>query len=145
MKLGDKGAALIKSYETLQLSAYLPTPDDVPTIGWGHTRGVAMGDTCTLEQAEKWFAEDIAWAEDCVQRAVTAQLTQDEFDALVSLCFNIGCKAFSGSTLVKRLNDGDYDGAADQFGRWNKQAGKTLAGLTRRRNEERNLFESIVA
>jgi lysozyme len=100
-----------------------------------------MGDTCTQAEADAWFLEDIAWVEDCVNRAVTAQMTQQEFDALCSLCFNIGCRAFSGSTLVKMLNAGDYDGASAQFLRWDKQAGKTLAGLTRRRESERELFE----
>ena len=143
MKLGPAGIALIKSFEGLRLAAYLPTPEDVPTIGYGHTRAVAMGDTCTQEQADAWFLEDVAWAEDCVTRAVTAELQQNEFDSAVSLCFNIGCKAFSGSTLVKVLNEGDYDGAAAQFLRWNKQAGKTLAGLTRRREAEKELFEEV--
>ena len=140
MKLGPQGISLIKSFEGLRLEAYLPTPDDVPTIGYGHTRAVAMGDTCTPEQAEAWLLEDVAWAEDCVGRAITAQLTQPEFDACVSLCFNIGCKAFSGSTLAKLLNAGDYDEASKQFVRWNKQAGKELAGLTRRRAAEAELF-----
>ena len=144
MKLGTKGEALIKSRETLRLEAYMPTPEDKPTIGWGHTRGVAMGDTCTPEQAEAWFREDVAWAEDCVNRAVTAQVNQNEFDALVSLCFNIGCPRFSGSTLVKLLNSGDYDGARDQFQHWNLQNGKVLAGLTKRREEEAQLFEEVV-
>lgn len=142
MKLGDKGAALIKSFETLRFGAYLPTPHDVPTIGWGHTRGVALGDTCTEEQAEAWFQEDVAWAEDCVNRAVKVPLTQGEFDSCVSLCFNIGCKAFSGSTLARELNTGDYDAASAQFLVWNKQAGKELAGLTKRRTEEQQLFDS---
>ena len=142
MKLGPQGAALIKGYETLQLEAYLPTKDDVPTIGYGHTKLVMLGNTCTPEQADAWFLEDVAWAEECVNRAVTANLLQQEFDALVSLCFNIGCRAFSGSTLVKLLNAGDYDAASAQFLVWNKQAGKELAGLTRRRHEERQLFET---
>ena len=141
MKLGPQGAALIQRFEGCRLEAYLPTAHDVPTIGYGHTRGVAMGDTCTEAEAEAWFLEDVAWAEDCVSRAVTATLRQPEFDALVSLCFNIGCSAFKGSTLVRLLNEGDYDGAAAQFGRWNKQAGQELAGLTRRRAEEAELFE----
>jgi lysozyme len=141
VKLGEKGAELIKAYEELRLEAYLPTPDDVPTIGWGHTRGVAMGDTCTREQAQIWFMEDIAWAVDCVNRAVKVPMTQPEFDALCSLCFNIGCPAFSGSTLVKLLNESDYDGASEQFRRWNKQNGKVLAGLTNRRAAEAALFE----
>ena len=145
MKLGPQGTALIKSFESCRLEAYLPTPHDVPTLGWGHTRGVAMGDTCTQAEADAWFLEDVAWAEDCVNRAITAQLSQQEYDACVSLCFNIGCRAFSGSTLVKLLNAGDYDGAAAQFVRWNKQAGKELAGLTRRRLAEASLFEEATA
>ncbi len=141
MKIGPKGIALIQSYEKCVLHAYMPTPDDVPTIGWGHTRAVAMGDTCTQEQADAWFLEDIAWVEDCVNRAVTVPLQQPEFDALCSLCFNIGCRAFSSSTLVKRLNESDYDSASEQFLVWNKQRGKELAGLSARRRAEQALFE----
>jgi len=61
MKIGAKGIELIQSYEKCRLEAYMPTPDDVPTIGWGHIRGVSLGDTCTQEQADAWFLEDIAW------------------------------------------------------------------------------------
>ena len=142
MKLGPQGTALIQSYEKCVLSAYMPTPHDVPTIGYGHTRGVAMGDTCTQEQADAWFLEDVAWAEDCVRRAVTSILSQTEFDALVSLCFNIGCKAFSGSTLVKDLNALDFDSASEQFLVWDKQHGQVLAGLLNRRKAEQELFNS---
>lgn len=141
MKLGPQGTALIQSYEQCRLAAYLPTAHDVPTIGYGHTRGVAMGDTCTQEQADAWFLEDVAWAEDCVNRSVGALLSQQEFDACVSLCFNIGCRAFSGSTLVKLLNADDFEGAAKQFPVWNKQNHVELAGLTRRRTAEAELFE----
>ena len=123
----------------------MPTPEDVPTIGWGHTRGVAMGDTCTQAEADAWFLEDIAWVEDCVNRAVTAQLQQNEFDSACSLCFNIGCRAFSGSTFVKKLNLGDYDGASEAMLLWNKQHGKELAGLTARRHAEQRLFEETTA
>ena len=143
MKIGSKGIALIQSYEKCELRAYKPTPDDVPTIGWGHTRNVAMGDTCNSEQADAWFSEDIAWVEDCVNRAVTSVLTQNEFDALCSLCFNIGCRAFSGSTLVKLLSADDFDGASEQFKVWNKQDHKELAGLTARRKAEQELFEEV--
>ena len=145
MKIGDKGVRLIQAFETCELVAYRPTADDVPTIGWGHTRGVAMGDTCSQDKADRWFLEDIAWVEECVNRAVTVGLMQNEFDALCSLCFNIGCNAFSGSTLVKMLNQSDYDGASAQFGVWNKQNHKVLAGLTRRREAERQLFEENAA
>ena len=144
MNIGPQGIALIKSYEQCRLQAYMPTADDVPTIGWGHTRGVAMGDTCTQAEADAWFLEDIAWVEDCVNRAVTSQLEQPEFDALCSLCFNIGCRAFSGSTLVKRLNSADYE-IANEFAKWNKQSGKELAGLTKRRAAEAALFEETTA
>ena len=123
----------------------MPTPNDVPTIGWGHTRAVAMGDTCTQAQADAWFLEDLAWVESCVNRAITAAIQQQEFDALCSLCFNIGCAAFSKSTLVKELNLANYDGAANHFKDWNKQHGVELAGLTARRAKEAELFESTPA
>jgi lysozyme len=141
VKIGEKGIKLIQAFELCKLEAYLPTPNDVPTIGWGHCRGVAMGDACSQGQADAWFLQDIAWVEDCVNRATTVGLTQNEFDALCSLCFNIGCPNFSGSTLVKLLNLSDYDGASLEFGKWNHQHGKVLAGLTRRREAERQLFE----
>ncbi len=140
MKIGPDGIELIQSYEKCRQEAYKPTPDDVWTIGWGHTRGVAEGDTCTEEQADAWFLEDIAWVEDCVNRAVTVDILQNEFDALCSLCFNIGCRAFSGSTLVKRLNSADYE-VGNEFLKWNHQGGNVLAGLTRRREAEAQLFE----
>ena len=143
MKIGPQGTALIQSYEKCQLEAYMPTANDVPTIGFGHTRAVAMGDTCTQEQADAWFLEDVAWVEDCVNRAVRKLLSQNEFDACCSLCFNIGCRAFSGSTLVKLLNEEDFDTAALEFLKWDKQAGQILAGLLNRRKAEQALFEEI--
>lgn len=143
MKLSPAGVALIQSFEKCRLHAYLPTPNDVPTIGWGSTEDVRMGDVWTQEQADERFMRDIEWAEDCVNKAVTAQLRQNEFDACVSLCFNIGCAAFGKSTLARMLNAGDYDGAAAQFARWDKQKGQVLAGLTRRRAAEAALFEEV--
>ena len=140
MKLGEQGKSLIQSFEKCEFTAYKPTPSDVWTLGYGHTRAVAEGDTCTQEQADAWFLEDVAWAEDCVNRAVTQLINQQEFDALVSLCFNIGCRAFSGSTLVRNLNALDFDSASDQFLVWDKQAGKVLAGLLNRRKAEQELF-----
>lgn len=145
MNIGPAGIALIKSYEKCVLHAYMPTPHDVPTIGWGHTAGVAMGDTCTQEEADAWLLADLAWVEECVNKHVTAQVLQQEFDALCSLCFNIGCKQFSGSTLVKLLNSNNFDAASKEFGRWNKQHGEVLAGLTNRRAKEAQLFESANA
>lgn len=143
MNISERGLNLIKEFETCKLDAYMPTPDDVPTIGWGHTGpDVVMGLRWTQEQADAALAHGIKRFEKGVLDAVTAELTQHEFDACVSLAFNIGTGAFKGSTLVKKLNAGDYDGASAEFGRWNKQAGKVLAGLTRRREAERELFEA---
>ena len=142
VNLGEAGKALIQSYEKCAFVAYKPTPNDVWTLGFGHTRAVAEGDTCTQEQADAWFVQDVAWAEECVNRAVTAQVSQEEFDALVSLCFNIGCPAFSGSTLVKELNAANYDAASQQFLVWDKQHGQVLAGLSARRRAEQELFNA---
>ena len=143
MNISDAGLSLIKEFESLRLVAYLPTPDDVPTIGYGSTKGVKLGMEITPERAEELLREDVADAEDCVNRRTKGiNITQGQYDALVSLCFNIGCGAFSGSTLLRCLLDGDDDGAANQFARWNKQGKKVLAGLTRRRAAEEALFRS---
>ena len=141
MNIGPQGIALIKSFETCRLSAYLPTPADVPTLGWGHTRAVALGDTCTQEQADAWFLEDLEWVQDCLDANIHVPITQHETDALASLCFNIGCEEFKKSTLVRLINESNFDDAGAQFLRWNKQHGKELAGLTRRRQAEKDLFE----
>lgn len=142
MNIGPAGIALIKSYEKCRLEAYLPTPDDKWTIGWGHT-GPHIGPDIvwTQEEADAVFLRDIEWVQDCLDANVHVPITQHETDALASLIFNIGCTAFKGSTLLKMLNASNFDGAAEQFGRWNKQAGKELAGLTKRREAERQLFE----
>lgn len=142
MNISQDGLELIKSFESLCLMAYMPTPNDVPTIGYGSTRGVTMGDTCTESEALQMLKEDCSEAEGCVSMAVDVELSQAQFDALVSLVFNIGCGAFRGSTLLKLLNAGDYKNSAHQFNRWTKQNGKDLNGLIARRAAERALFES---
>lgn len=121
--IADPGLDIIKESELMRLVAYLPTPNDVPTIGWGHTAGVKLGDKCTVQQAAQWLREDCAWAEREVNRLVTVPLNQNQFDALVSLVFNIGSGNFASSTLLRKLNAGDYAGAANEFPRWNKQKG----------------------
>lgn len=141
MNISENGLDLIRKFEGFRLTAY----DDsvaVHTIGYGHTLGVCAGDTCTLEQAEKWLKEDAHHAENCIQHSVSVELTQNEFDALVSFVFNLGCGAFIGSTLLRLINDGRIDEAAAQFQRWNKAGGQVLAGLTRRRQAEAELFGS---
>lgn len=145
MTLGKRGEALIKEYETLKLVAYLPTPNDVPTIGWGHTRGVKMGDTCTRDQADRWLLEDVGLSElviDTVARKASKRgLTQAMYDALVSLMFNVGASAVSASsTIGKALLAGDYFAAWAGFALWRKQGRKDLLGLARRRAKEMALF-----
>jgi lysozyme len=138
------GLELIKSFEAFQPTGYLPTPDDRPTAGWGHCGDeVELGVRYPAEQCEAWLRSDLASAEDTVERTVTAQLGDNQFAACVSLAFNIGAQAFAGSTLARMLNALDFAGAADQFLRWNRQAGEVLAGLTRRREAERALFLEV--
>lgn len=145
MNISERGLDLIKSFEKCRLVAFKPTPNDVYTIGWGHTGpDVEQHTVLTQQQADDALIRDVTFAERCVTGCVTAELSQFEFDACVSLCYNIGCHAFRNSTLVKLLNASDYDGAAEQFARWNRQAGVELAGLTTRREAERLLFEATV-
>lgn len=146
MKTGEAGIALIKSYEKLRLKAYAATADEkargIWTIGWGHIADVREGDTCTEAEAEAFLREDLADAEKAVNDSVTVPLNQNQFDALVSFTFNVGTGAFRSSTMLRKLNDGNYDGAAMEFARWNKQSGQVLNGLTKRRAEERDLFST---
>ena len=141
MNIGPAGIALIQSYEKCLLRAYKPTPDDVWTCGWGSTFGVSEDTVWTQEEADAAFLRDIAWVQSCLDANIHVPITQHETDALASLCYNIGCTAFKGSTLVRLVNEREFEKAAEQFLRWDKQAGKVLAGLTRRRQEERDLFE----
>ena len=134
--------SLIKKHEGLRLEAYLPTPNDVWTIGYGHTHTAKQGQKITEAQAEALLRKDITWAEEAVNKSVVVPLTQNQFDALVSFVFNVGAGAFGSSTLLRLLNSKDYEGAANQFLRWNKQKGVVLKGLTKRREEERKLFLS---
>lgn len=144
MKTGAKGRELIKSFESLKLKAYPdPATGGKPwTIGWGHTKGVKPGDQITQAQAEAFLAEDLAVFESAVNSAIKRPMTQSQFDAMVSLAFNIGGANFASSTLVKKFNAGDVQGAADQFPRWKNADGKEMKGLVRRRAAERELFLS---
>jgi lysozyme len=137
-------ARIIRESEGLRLKAYPdPASGGVPwTIGYGHTRNVRPGQTCTIEQAEAWLAEDMADAYRVIDSAVTVPLTEKQRDALCSFVFNLGGRALQKSTLLKLLNAGDYTGSAAQFPRWNKAAGKPMRGLTIRRGKERALFLS---
>ena len=146
MKIGNKGISLIKEFEGLRLRAY----DDgvgVWTIGIGTIRypngkRVQKGDVITEAQAEEYLKHDLNNFEKVINDVVKVPLTQNQYDAIVSLTYNIGAAAFSRSTLLKRLNNKDYKGAADQFLVWNKAGGKVMRGLIRRREAERALFLS---
>lgn len=142
MTLGKRGADLIKSKETLQLKAYLPTPDDVPTIGWGRTKDIKLGMTCSIDQAEQWFQEDIAGATRVVNLVgLGLDLTQSMFDALVSLVYNAGPSPLTlTSTIGSALRKRDWFGAWRGFALWTKQDGKDLRGLAERRAQEMVLF-----
>ena len=94
-----------------------------------------------MAEAEDRLKEDVHHAENCVNSLVAVPLTQGEFDALCSFAFNLGCSALRKSTLLRLLNQSDYDGAAAEFRKWNKAGGEVLAGLTKRRFEESQRFE----
>lgn len=116
--------------------AYTPVKGDVPTIGFGTTGGVKMGDTIKPPQAVARALVDVQKFEGALKQCVKVPLHQYEYDAYVSLSYNIGSAAFCGSTLVRKLNAGDFDGACQQVLRWDKFKGKPLAGLTKRRQAE---------
>ena len=116
--------------------AYTPVAGDVPTIGFGTTEGVHAGDTVTVPRALTKLLDDASKFERAVKRCAPVPLYQYEFDAYVSLTYNIGEGAFCKSTLAKYLNAGDYEAACKEILKWDKFQGKPLRGLTNRRNEE---------
>lgn len=141
--VSQRGESLIKDHEGLRLDAYPdPGTGGKPfTIGYGHTRGVKLGDRITEAEAEQFLRDDLQWVEACVNEAVTVPLSQNQFDALCSFVFNVGGPAFRQSTMLRLLNVGNYHDAARQFDRWNKAGGCVMVGLTKRRKAERLLFE----
>ena len=145
-QISAEGINLICSFEGLELKAYLDSAN-IWTIGYGTIirNGVKVkkGDTCTIEQAKAYMASDLKSFEAAVNK-VKVPLNQNQFDALVSLTYNIGVNAFAKSTLLKKLNAGDYKGAAAQFDVWNKVKGKVVQGLLNRRTKERKLFEKAI-
>lgn len=131
------GALVI--HEGYREQAYTPVPGDVPTIGFGTTQGVKPGDKITPVQAMARALQDVQRFEGALKECVKVPLAQHEYDAYISLSYNIGGQAFCSSTLVKKLNAGDYDGACQQILRWDKFKGQQLAGLTKRRQAEYRL------
>lgn len=140
MRLSTLGRAHLKRLEGFRTKAYIPVPGDVPTIGYGFTHGVKMGDVMTLSEADARLIEELRPYEMAVWQGCTMEPNQNEFDAMVLLCFNIGTAGFSRSTVLKAHNRGDKQAAARAFGLWNKSGGKVYPGLTRRRAEESALY-----
>lgn len=143
MKISDAGLALIQSFEGCRLQAY-PDPGtggDPWTVGYGHTGpDVQTGMIITQEMADDYLRQDVEKFEKCVNNAVSDDITQGQFDALVCFAFNVGCAALGKSTLLRHVNAGDDDLAAKEFLRWDKAGGRVMAGLTRRRQAEMELF-----
>lgn len=139
MKTSDVGIELIKKYEGCVLKSY-KCPSGVWTIGYGHTSGVKSEMKITKAQALDYLKLDLSTFEKTVTNYVKVPLNQNQFDALVSFSFNCGAGALKTSTLLQKLNSSDYNGAANEFLKWNKSNGKVLNGLVRRRQEEKELF-----
>ncbi|HET7060542.1 MAG TPA: lysozyme [Nitrosospira sp.] len=122
--------------EGYRSTAYIPVPGDVPTIGFGTTGGVRLGDTITPPRALSRALSDIQKFEGALKKCVIVPLHQHEYDAFVRLAYNIGASAFCNSTLVKLLNQGRYAEACEQIKHWNRQGKKILPGLAKRRQAE---------
>lgn len=153
MSISSKGLDLIKGFEGLRLEAHL-CPANVVSIGYGTTlypdgKAIKWGDRITEQQAEAFLIHDCDKFSKEVDRLVKVPLNQNQRDALISFCYNVGSGAFAGSTMLRLLNQGDYKGAAEQFPEWDKATingvKKALPGLTRRRAEEKLLFESVAS
>ena len=120
-------------------NAYTPVKGDVPTIGFGTTEGVKLGDKITPERALVRLLSDADKFTQAVKKCAPVPMYQYEFDAYVSLTYNIGAGAFCNSTLVKKLKTYDYEGACKEILRWDKFQGQSLKGLTLRRQREYQL------
>lgn len=154
-QIGLRGLALVKTDEGLRLVAYDDATGRVAvpgcrvigkvTIAWGHTGpDVHPGDEVTRAQADELLVKDLSIAEHSVNYNVTCEINQNQFDAMVVFAYNCGIGAFQSSTLLKKVNNGDFAGAAAEFARWNKKNVDGLltvdAGLTKRRADEAALF-----
>ena len=149
LKTSPQGLAIIKKFEGFRAKPYA-CPAGVATIGYGSTyyadgKPVKLTDAPITEaQAQELLQATLAKYEACVNGAVKMPINQNQFDALVSFTYNVGCSAFRNSTLLRLLNQGYAPQAAAQFYRWTLGGGKVLAGLVSRRAAERALFESKV-
>ena len=148
MKISNNGINLIKQFEGLSLKPYLDAVN-IPTIGYGSTyyrdgKKVTLNDKPISQDEANLLLEYIANKDfgDKINTLVKVELNQNQFDALVSFCYNLGIGNFKSSTLLKKINQADFKGASEEFIKWNKAGGKILDGLTRRRQKEKELFLS---
>ena len=128
-------------HEGLRMKAYLD-PVGIPTICYGETKGVELGQVKSRQECDDMLAVRLAWFGYQVDQLVDVPLNACQHAALSSMSYNIGLSAFKNSTLLRKLNGGDYDGAAKQFDRWVYAKGRKLPGLIERRKQERKLFEN---
>lgn len=138
-RINAEGLALIKQWEGLRLEAYKCSAD-VWTIGFGHVATAREGMKITQEQAERLLLQDLDVFENAVSRAVTVDLSDNQFAALVSWTYNVGAGAMQKSTLIRKLNAGDYASVPGELARWNKVKGKVSKGLSNRRAAEAGLW-----
>lgn len=145
MKVSDAAISLIKTFEGLRTVPYNAVPTEkYLSIGYGHYGpDVKENDVITKDGAEALLKKDLVKFESSVTAMLDVKeisVTQSQFDALVCFAYNVGLSALESSTLMKKLDEGNYAAAANEFLRWNKAGGKELEGLTRRREAERRLF-----
>lgn len=146
MKISADGIKFIEIFEGIKFKSYI-CPAGMVTIGIGTTlinnKLVELGTTCTYEDAVRYFDEHLSkYVYPTIEKKIKVPLNQNQFDAIVSLIYNIGQHNFEDSTLLKLLNSGDYDAASKEFPRWNKANKKVMSGLTTRRLAEQKLFNT---
>lgn len=152
MKITDETMRLIRDYEGMKLTAYKDpgSKNGLPiTIGYGTTKidgkDIKLGTKITKEQADEYFKKDIEKFAEGVRSRVKVKLNDNQFGALVSFSYNVGLGAFGSSTLLKKLNAGDFKSVPSELRKWNKNDGKVMQGLINRREKEIKLWETPVA
>ena len=142
MKISENGLELIKKFEGCETTAYQDSVG-VWTIGFGHTKGVEEGQTCSIEDAESMLANEMDEYEGYINNMVKVDLQQHEFDSLVAWVYNLGPTNLSESTMLKVLNGGQFDRVPDEMNRWTRAGGEILEGLVRRRQAESLMFQNL--
>lgn len=141
LALSATGFVGIVAWEGYRERAYIPVPGDVPTIAYGHTANVKMGDRTTPPEALALALKDVQGFQDSLRDCVKVPLHQHELDAYLSLAFNIGGRAFCKSSLVQHLNNHEYEKACAEISKWTRAQGRVVPGLVKRRAAERALCE----